>query len=96
MGRAAQEAQSTSPPGSACKRSPGGRRALVLSGAARLYCMAWAQRFRGRGKEMPERERMRALRHQRGQRLVGYALLMLFVAIAMFAILALLGPAIGC
>ena len=44
---------------------------------------------------MPERERTQALRHQRGQGLLEYSLLILFMAIAVFAILALLGPAIG-
>jgi pilus assembly protein Flp/PilA len=33
--------------------------------------------------------------HQRGQGLVEYSLIILFVAIAVVAILALLGPAIG-
>ena len=33
--------------------------------------------------------------HQRGQGLVEYALIILFVAIAVIAILALIGPAIG-
>ena len=33
--------------------------------------------------------------HQRGQGLVEYALIILFVAIAIIAILVLLGPAIG-
>jgi pilus assembly protein Flp/PilA len=44
---------------------------------------------------MLERERTHALRHQRGQGLVEYSLLILFMAIAVFAILILLGPAIG-
>jgi pilus assembly protein Flp/PilA len=44
---------------------------------------------------MPERERSHTLCHQRGQGLVEYTLLILFMAIAVFAILLLLGPAIG-
>ncbi len=48
-----------------------------------------------KGEEMPERERRSAERTQRGQSLVGYALLILVVAIAVFGILAFLGPAIG-
>jgi pilus assembly protein Flp/PilA len=62
---------------------------------AHVYGSAWAQRYGWEGEDMPERERTHALRHQRGQGLVEYALLILFMAIAVFAILASLGPAIG-
>lgn len=46
---------------------------------------------RGTGAPGARRQRHR----QRGQGLVEYALIILFVAIAVFAVLALLGPAIG-
>ncbi|HEV2237147.1 MAG TPA: hypothetical protein VGR57_10845 [Ktedonobacterales bacterium] len=43
----------------------------------------------------PTSEAQRDIRHQRGQGLVEYSLIILLVAIAVVAILALLGPAIG-
>jgi Flp pilus assembly pilin Flp len=67
-------------------------RGTVTDGST-LYCSAWAQRCERVGEEM--RERTYALRHQRGQGFVEYALLILFMAIAVFAILVFLGPAIG-